>query len=175
MTGAPAETWRKFEFRTAPGWAYALIPLICVGIGLLLIFIVMYAVSRTATGHLPLSRAAESKLRTANSIGVGLFLLVVVLWAAGIALLSIAGSDNATVNTIGGLLLVSGLAVGLAAVAYWLLVKPRYGPTGKVMARTPTHNDNLVELRNVHPAFVAAVQQHQQAWVAQLPQSANPK
>jgi hypothetical protein len=168
MTGAPAETWRKFRFVTAPGWAYALIPLICVGVGLLLIFIVMYAVSRTATGHLPMSRAADSKLRTVTSIGTGLFLLVLVFWAAGIAVTAIAGSDNSTANTISGLLFSIGLLTGLGGAGYWLLVKPRFGPTGKVMAKRPGYNDNLVELRNVHPAFRTAVQQHQQARAVQF-------
>jgi len=35
---------RKFRFQTAPGWAYALLLLLCTGVGLLIVFIAMYLV-----------------------------------------------------------------------------------------------------------------------------------
>jgi len=168
MTGAPAETWRKFRFVTAPGWAYASLVLICTGIGLLPIFIIMRLVSRTASGHLPLTKASAQRLRTVTSIAVSLFLLTLVLWAVGIFVPSVAGSDNATANTIAGLAFFLGLLSGLAGVIVWLLVRPRFGPRGKVMATQPGQNDNLVQLSRVHPVFVAAVQQHQQARAAQF-------
>lgn len=168
MTGAPAETWRKFRFVTAPAWAYASLVLICTGIGLLPIFIIMRLVSRTAAGHLPLTNASAHRLRTVTSIAVSLFLLVLVLWAIGIFVPTAAGSDNPTANAIAGLAFFLGLLVALAGVIVWLLVKPRFGPGGKVMAKQPSQFDNLVVLRRVHPAFVAAVQQHQQARAAQF-------
>src|SRR5207245_6467641 len=62
MTGAPAEVWRKFRFRTVPGWAYAFLALLVTGIGLLPIFIIMAVVSRRASGPLPLTRARRQKL-----------------------------------------------------------------------------------------------------------------
>ena len=167
MTGATAQTWRKFRFVTAPAWAYALLVLICTGIGLLPIFIVMRIVSRTASGHLPLTNASAQKLRTVTSIAVALFLLMLVFWAVGIFVPSVAGSDNPTANTIAGLAFFLGLLSGLAGVTVWLLVKPRFGPGGRVMATQPGHNDNIVQLSRLHPAFVAAVQQHQQARAAQ--------
>lgn len=161
MSGRPAETWRKFQFTTAPGWAYLFLILICIGIGLLLIFVVMFAVSRRASGYLPLTHESSRSVARASSAGLALFLLVAVLWVLGIAVGVVAGDDSAA-STVSGILFALGLLALVVATAYWLLVKPRFGPQGKVMAKRPGEWDNLVELRHVHPAFVAAVQQHQQ-------------
>jgi predicted small integral membrane protein len=95
-------------------------------------------------------------------------LLTLVLWAVGIFVPSFAGSNNTTANTVAGLAFFLGLLSALAGVIVWLLVKPRFGPRGKVMATQPGHNDNLVQLSRVHTAFVAAVQQHQHARAAQF-------
>lgn len=167
MTGRPAETWRKFQFTTAPGWAYLFLLLICIGIGLLLIFIVMFAVSRRASGYLPLTHASSRYVGRASTAGLALFLLVVALWAAGIAVSVVAGGDSSAASTASGILFALGLLTLLIATTYWLLVKPRFGPQGTVMAKRPGEWDNLVEIRHVHPAFVAAVQQHQQMRAAQ--------
>ncbi len=40
-----------------------------------------------------------------------------------------------------------------------LLIRPAIGPRVKVLEQQPGQYDKLVELRNVHPAFVAAVNQ----------------
>ncbi len=155
ITGRPAETWRKFRFVTAPGWAYAFLLLLVTGIGLLLIFIIMRAVSRTASGHLPLTRAASNRIRNANLVGLGLAILWLVLWAVGFAANS------------GGFFLL-GFLILFAVLIYWLLIRPRFGIAGKVLAVRPGQRESVVVLRRVNPAFVAAVQQHQQARAAQF-------
>ena len=79
MTGQPAETWRKFRFSTAPAWAPALFLLLCTGVGLLIVFVAMYGISRRASGHLPLTRASSRRVALANWIPVGLIAAGVVL------------------------------------------------------------------------------------------------
>jgi hypothetical protein len=79
MTGQPAETWRKFRFSTAPAWAPVLFVLLCTGVGLLLVFIAMYGVSRRASGHLPLTRASSRRVALASWVPVGLLAAGVVL------------------------------------------------------------------------------------------------
>ena len=81
MTGQPAETWRKFRFQTAPAWAYAFLLLLCTGVGLLIIFLAMYLVSRRASGYLPLTRASSRKVALGAWIPGGLLLLTVVLFS----------------------------------------------------------------------------------------------
>jgi hypothetical protein len=44
-----------------------------------------------------------------------------------------------------------------------LVVTPLISPRAKVREMAPGHTDRIVELRNVHPLFVAAVLQRQQA------------
>ena len=157
MTGAPAETWRKFRFITAPAWAYAFLVLLLTGIGLLLIFILMRAVSRTATGHLPLTRASSDRLRNANIAGLGIALVWLVLLVVGFA-----AGDNGAGFFLLGILVLFGLVI------YWLLVRPRFGPKGTVLPIARGQQQSVVRLERVHPAFVAAVQQHQQARAAQF-------
>jgi hypothetical protein len=160
MTGRPAETWRKFRFITAPGWAYAFLALTCLGIGLLLIFIVMRLVSRSASGYLPLTRASSDLLRNTNWLFGGSLLFGPALWIAGVSLNS--GSSEQSGASLGVIVVLIGLLVFAAAVTAWLVVRPLVGPRGKVMAQQPGHYDRIVEISNVHPAFVSAVQQHQQ-------------
>jgi hypothetical protein len=174
MTGRPAETWRKFQFTTAPAWAYLFLILMCIGIGLLLIFIVMFAVSRRASGYLPLTHESSLGIGRARTAGLALFLSVAFLWAAGIAVGIIAGSDSSAGSTASGILFALGVLALLVGTAYWLLVKPRFGPQGKVMAKRPGEWDNLVEIGRVHPAFVAAVQHHQHMRAAQAMPSSPP-
>ncbi len=155
ITGKPAETWRKFRFVTPPGWAYAFLLLLVTGIGLLLIFILMRVVSRTATGHLPLTRAASNRIRNANIAGIGLAILWLALWVVGF------------VANSGGLFLL-GFLVLFAFIIYWLLVLPRFGIAGKVLAVQRGQRESIVVLQRVNPGFVAAVQQHQHARAAQF-------
>lgn len=153
MSGAPAETWRKFSFSTAPPWAY-LFGVIAVAI-----------FSRRATGYLPLTRDCRKKLALALWVPLSLIPLAVLMWiGAAIAGLLDSGSIGSTIAwflaVTGGVLLSTG-AIGVAVVKAFL------GPAGKVIERQPWQYDELVELRRVHPAFVIAVLQRQHARAAQ--------
>ena len=95
MTGAPAETWRKFRFSTAPAWAAVFLLLLCTGVGLLIVFLAIYLVSRRASGYLPLTRASSRRVGLASWIPAGLLVggFVVVVAAAVTAG---AGSSTST-------------------------------------------------------------------------------
>jgi hypothetical protein len=173
MTGAPAETWRKFRFATPPAWAYVLLLLVCTGVGLLIIFVLMWAVSFRASGFLPLTRASRRKVTLARWVPVGLLVLAVVSWIAA-AILGL-GSNDQTASTIAGSLLIGGLLAFLAGLAGRLVISRIAGPRAKVMERQPGQYDQVVELRNVHPAFVMAVNQLHRARAAHYaPLTADP-
>ena len=153
MSGQPAETWHKFRFATAPPWAF------------LLGAIVVAALSRRASGYLPLTRASLKKLRLVTWTFVGLLPLAVVFWVAA-ALVAPSDSDP-TRSAITGILVLMGfisLIVGLIGV---ILRARFFGPTGKVMEQQPGYYEPVIELQRVHPNFVAAVRQRQQERAAQ--------
>lgn len=79
MTGAPAQTWRKFRFSTAPAWAAVFLLLLCTGVGLLIVFIAIYLVSRRASGYLPLTRTSSRRVALAAWIPAGLISGALVL------------------------------------------------------------------------------------------------
>jgi len=168
MTGQPAQAWRKFRFATVPGWAYVFLVLICTGIGLVPIFIIMAVVSRRASGHLPLTLASQARLRLVNWIVLSTLPLMVVLFIAAAIVGSSSNSDTA--STITFLLVVLGLLSFVAFIVGYLVVRPLIGPRGNVMEQKPGYYDKLVELRNVHPAFVAAVNSIHQQRAAALAQ-----
>lgn len=161
MTGRPAETWRKFTFSTPPAWTYALLVLICFGaLGIAIAAAIIYSVSERATGHLPLTKDSRRLVGLALWIPVGLIIASPIFWIAAFPLSS-AGSDLAGVFVwLGILALVFGL-IGRLAITRFV------GPGGKVFALQPGQYDRLVEISNVHPAFVTAVRQHQHARFAQ--------
>ena len=166
MTGAPAEAWQKFNFVTAPRWAYASLVLLITGIGLLPVFIIMAAVSRRAGGHLPLTLASRKKVTRAKWISIDLFVLAILLWIAAAVIASI-WTDSSIASTIVGFSVLLGLLSVLAGAAGWVIVRPRFGPSGRVLSRPPGYSEYLVELKKVHPAFIAAVNQMYQARAAQ--------
>jgi hypothetical protein len=63
---------------------------------------------------------------------------------------------------LGGL----ALLMFIVAIIGGLVIRRLVGPQGKVMEARPGYTDRLIEIRNVHPAFVAAVQQMHQARAA---------
>src|SRR4029077_843920 len=83
---------------------------------------------------------------------------------------NVANISTSTVSpgaaTIGTGLLVLGLLAVIAGIICALLLRRLIGPQGTVRERQAGYNDRLVELRKVHPAFVAAVQQVHQARAA---------
>lgn len=165
MTGAQAETWRRFRFSTAPGWAYAFLLLLCTGLGFLIVFLAIYLVSRRANGYLPLTRASGRKVGLGIWIPGGLLLLTLLLWIAAII---VGGSSNdETTGAVAAVLLIISFVVLIAGLVGWLVIRRLIGPRGNVMERQPGAFDNLVEIRNVHPAFATAVLQWQHARAAQ--------
>lgn len=142
MTGRQAETWRRFSFSTAPGWSF------WVG-GLLMAALT----ARRASGYLPLTKTSARNLRLFTWGLVGLLPLAAVLWITAAFVQS---------GTVAFTLVVFGMAAILVAVLGLAVVRRLYAPTGKVLEQEPGYYQSLVELNNVHPAFVTAVQQLQQ-------------
>ena len=163
MTGAPAETWRKFRFATAPAWAYVLLLLVCTGVGLLIIGVLIWAVSFRASGYLPLTRASRRKLAIVNWLPLVLIVLSLGLWIVAVV---VGFNSNDQTATIAAGLLIVGLIAGLAGLVGRLVIRRLVGPRARVMERRAGQYDQLVELRNVHPAFVMAVNQLRSARTA---------
>jgi len=168
MTGRPGEVWRKFKFSTPPTWVYALLVLICLGgLGIILYAVVVTLVSQKASGHLPLTKAARNRLNVYIGVVVALLPISFVLFFVGLAV----GSNNDSASSaISAALVIAGLLVFILFIV-GALARSLFGPRGKVMEPPPGQLDKLVELRNVHPAFVAAIQQQHAARLAQTPGS----
>ena len=143
MTGAQAETWTRFTFTKTPPWA------IWVG-GLLL----RAMLAERVTGYLPLTRASASRLQRMRWILAGVIALGFVLILVSFAL---ANSNGAAffIVFIGGIAVMLGGLIGLS------IARSTVGPAGKLLDVQPGYNQRLIELRNLHPAFVAAVQELQ--------------
>jgi hypothetical protein len=152
MSGAQAQVWRKFRFRTRPNWTYWLLAL-----GVLPFFIVTSLVAREASGRLPLTGASRQKLQVVEWTSLGLLPPMLVLLVVGATMISVSVDQPGW--AIGIAVLVLGFLCLLGFIVGLLVVRPRIGPRAFVMARATGYHDNLVELRHVHPAFVAAVNQ----------------
>jgi hypothetical protein len=150
MTGRPAETWRKFQFTTPSVWV----------VTLLLVLTVLDLRGprpkvRQARGHLPLTKSASELAMLVETTSLALLPLSVLLLVGGIVIqrLNTAGLDLAAISRN---LVVIGLVLLLAFVVSAVL-RNFVGLGAKVLAPPPGYGDQLVELRRVHPAFVAAV------------------
>ncbi len=169
MTGLPAELWRKFKFSTPPTWVYWLLLLVVFGgLGIIFYAIIVTLVSQKASGYLPLTRAARNRLYLYIGAVVALMPLSFILFFAGLA---VGLNNDSTSSTASAILVVAGVALFVLFLAGALL-RSLVGPRAKVMEPQLGQIDKLVELRNVHPAFVAAVLQMHAARMAQL-QSSN--
>lgn len=162
MTGSRADTWGTFRFKTVPRWAEMSGAAGLAGLHLLGP-LVEEATMRRAKGRLPLSKSSKRMLRIVN---VGLLSLIPAGFALVVGAVAINSYDPANAS-IGGTLGMLGLLALLAGGFGVIAIPPRFGPGGVVLPAPRGFNDYVVELRRVHPAFVAAVQQHQQARAAQ--------
>ena len=151
MTGQPAEMWRKFTFTKTPPWAFF------VG-GVLL----SAALAERVTGYLPLTHASAKKVNTLRWIFAGLIGLGFLLWV-----LSFVVAANTTGPGF-GLLFLAGLGAMFGGLIGLWFGRAMLGPTAKLFDVQPGQYQRLIQINNVHPAFVAAVQQHQQARAAQF-------
>jgi predicted transporter len=166
MTGRPAETWKKFKFATPPDWTYALLVLTCLGgLGFIAFTIVVAVVSERAGGFLPLTRSSSRIATLAFWIPLALLIAWVVSW--GIAAIFAFSSKDPTASAIAGVSFWLGVLFLIAGMIGRLVVTPLISPRAKVMELAPGHFDRIIELRNVHPLFVAAVLQRQQAQASQ--------
>jgi predicted transporter len=166
MTGRPAETWKKFKFATPPDWTYALLILTCVGgLGFIAFTIVVAAVSERASGFLPLTRSSGRIVTLAFWIPLAFLIAWPVLWA--VAATFAFSSNDPTASAIAGVSFWLGVLFLVAGLVGRLVVTPLTSPRAKVMELAPGQTDRIVELRNVHPLFVAAVLQRQQASASQ--------
>ena len=152
MTGAPAEMWRKFTFTNTPAWAFMF-----GAIG-------AAAFSRRVSGYLPLTKRSSQRITRVRWLFAGFIPLAVLLWIAA-AIAAPADQTDSTRNTIAGVLLLLGVVALLVALVGLVVARSSFGPTARIMERRG-QPEPLIELRRVHPAFVAAVQQHQQARAA---------
>ena len=168
MTGRPAETWHKFRFSTPPPWAYALLALVVFGgLGLIVGAIVMSAVAQKARGFLPLTRNSSRMVWLAVWIPAGLILGSFALWlVVVIAAFANVDATDANASVVAGILFFIGAVLLLAGLVGRLVIMPLVYPRGRV-TQQPGYYDKLVEIRNVHPAFVAAVDHMHQTWAAQ--------
>jgi hypothetical protein len=173
MSGRPAETWKRFKFVTAPGWAYSLLLLVCAGgLGFIAYAIAMAAVAERASGYLPLTRSSSRTVTLAFWVPTGLLIAWVAAWVLTAALAWSTTDPNVT--TIAWVCFGLGFFFLAAGLAGRLIIAPSVRPRGKVMGMAPGQNDRLVELRNVHPNFVAALNQVYQARAARYAPSALP-
>src|SRR5260370_27480445 len=78
-------------------------------------------------------------------------------------------SNDPTASVIAGVSFWLGVLCLVAGLIGRLVVMPLISPRAKVMEPPPGQTDRIVELRNVHPLFVAAVLQRQQASVSPYP------
>jgi hypothetical protein len=168
LTGTPAEAWKKFRFATPPPWAYALYVLVlCGGIGLFLGAIVIAAVSERASGFLPLTHGSSRLVTLATWVPLGLIVGSFALYfAVAVGAAVHVDASDANAGAVAGILLLVGVLLLVAGLIGRLVVMPLVSPRGRVTMR-PGYYDKLVEIRNVHPAFVAAVNQRNQARAAQ--------
>ena len=156
--------WRRFKFATPPAWSYALLILVCLGgMGIIAFAVVMALTAQRASGYLPLTTDSSRLVTLTTFVPIGVMVLAVVVWIAAIPL---AASD--TIGNAAGWLFLIGLLLLLSGLAGRLIVTPLLCPRARVMEMAPGQNDRIVELRNMHPAFVAAVEQRQRDHAAQF-------
>ncbi|HYL08927.1 MAG TPA: hypothetical protein VEU76_10275 [Candidatus Udaeobacter sp.] len=158
MTGEPAETWRKFTFSSLRWLPLVLLPLGVVGhaaIGLM---------ERRASGRLPLTQASKARLRRAGWQGLVLMLAAFGSFGAIAAIGVAAGPHafNGPQSDAAGFLLFGGLLALIGGTLVLLIARYLVGPRGVVRPKRAGDKELMVEIWNVHPAFVAAFDQMQQ-------------
>lgn len=159
FSGEPADAWWWFRPYTTYKWARPVFVLLgLLVIGLVLIGPLGYVLSRRAGGHLPMKAMYARRLWllprvSAAILAAGVVMLVAALQAPlNNVVLGLAGVLVFSVSPIVILIGLTGLQIGLQ-VAWNPLA-----PWGKLLERKPGDPDSIVEISNVHPAFVAAAQ-----------------
>jgi hypothetical protein len=141
-------------------WAYWLLLLICAGgLGFIAYAIAIAAVAERASGYLPLTRSSSRTVTFTFWVPTGLLIAWVAAWVLTVVLAWTTTNPNVT--TFAWISFGLGFLFLAAGLAGRLLVAPFMRPRGKVMPKAPGYNDRIVELRNVHPNFVGAVNRDQ--------------
>ena len=145
--------------------------LLLFGVGFVLTGPLGYVLSRRAGGHLPMKAKYARRLSMVPWISAAILALGVVMALAGLLM----PIDNLALGLVGVLLLsasifvllvgVVGLQIGLQVA--WNPLAPR----DRIFERKPGDADRIIEISNVHPAFVAAAQQMYAARSPRLEQS----
>jgi hypothetical protein len=97
-------------------------------------------------------------------VPTGLLIAWVAAWVLTVVLAWTTTDPN--VSTIAWVSFSLGFLFLAAGFVGRLLIAPFIRPRGKVMPMAPGQYDRIVELRNVHPSFVSAVNQVQPSQVA---------
>ena len=158
-SGEPADSWWWFRPFTTYRWARPfLLLLLLFVVGFVLTGPLGYVLSTRAGGHLPMKAMYARRLWlvprvSAAILGVGVLMFIVGLQApVGNVVLGLAGVFVLFTSPVVILAGLIGVQIGLQVA--WNPLAPR----GRILARKPGDPDRIVEISNVHPAFVAAAQ-----------------
>jgi len=158
MTGRPAQMWRPFRAGPPADWVVKGL----MGIG------GSRLIRHRISGHLPLTKSSNDMLALIET-SYALFPLALLAWVGGFWLVRNYSAD-ADLSALGGTLIL--IAVGCVfGFVCGVVVRSLVGPTAKVVDLIPGALHQVVELRRVHPSFVAAVSAQHARWVAQSPGS----
>ena len=159
-SGEPADAWWWFRPFTTYRWAAPfLFLLLLLVIGFVVTGPLAYLLARRAGGHLPMKAMYARRLWmlprvSAAILAAGVVMLVAALHAPlnNNVVVGLAGILAFTVSPI--LILIGLFGVELGLQVLWNPLAPR----GRVFAQKSGDPDRIVEISNVHPAFVAAAQ-----------------
>lgn len=157
MTGRRADVWRRFKFVTVPAWVYLLLVLfIFAGFGIIVHLVVRHALAQRARGYLPLSRLASRVVTIAVWFPIGIVALAAVVLVVGVA-----AAANDSSSPIGGKLFLFSIVLLVGGLLVRQLFQSFLFPRAKVNAPMPGYGDRVLEMRHLHPNFVAAVRRRQ--------------
>jgi hypothetical protein len=159
MTGRPADTWRKFRFMTPSVWTILLLlPLVVLDLG------GPRPKARQVSGHLPLAKSAVQRAVLEESV-VAFLPLGIIVGVTGIVI-GRTNPDAPDLSAIARTLITLGLVL-LVMFVVGAVLRELVGLGAKVLAPPAGSEDQIVELRRVHPTFVAAVNQMHHARTSQ--------
>lgn len=148
LSGVPAETTRKYTYRTAPGWTWAIIIAgILVGVGWIPGILIRLAVSKTAKVDMPLTERERTAANRKVQATWGLLLASLVAFVLSLVL------PYPQFPT--GLIFLLALLLFIAFAVALLILAPRIRPRASVAEPQP--GSKLLTVRDVHPDFALAV------------------
>jgi hypothetical protein len=143
ISGRPAEDWVTITYRTAPMEARVVSSAVAA------------MVATSVRCHLPVTRSEKTSIQLVRWFPRVLVLLVLVSIFGGCAECSLTPPDW---SGVGAFLFLLGCLALVPALLLWKFVPDLAVPRATVY-ETPPYGAKLVELRNVSPAFIQAVEQ----------------